>query len=70
MRNRRRLALDVEPGTLAALARVEVATESTTHAEAFRRAINLADAVIAHIAKGGKVILRSPDGTEETVRII
>ena len=65
-----RLNLAITPTVHDRLQRLREISGSETATEVVRRAMAVYDLVLTHVAEGGEVILRHPDGREETVRII
>jgi hypothetical protein len=65
-----RLNLAITPTVHDRLQRLREISESETITEVVRRAMAVYDLVLTHVSAGGDVILRHPDGREETVRII
>ncbi len=65
-----RLNLAITPTVHDRLQRLRDMSESESITEVIRRAMAVYDLVLTHASEGGEVILRNPDGREETVRII
>ncbi len=65
-----RLSLDLEPGAKENLAALRSRAKLTTLTELVRKSVALFDVATAHQLRGGKVVFRNPDGTEETLFLL
>ena len=64
---KKRLTIEVKTRAIDALKRL---SKCTTYADTIRRALAIAHMCVDHEAKGGKIVLRAKDGSEEITRVI
>lgn len=67
---RARLSLDLPSEVKDRLERLRVATGATTQTEVIRRALALLDVTAEHQLKGGAILFRLPDGTEQKLLLL
>lgn len=65
-----RLNLELDSPTKERLDRLQTITEADSMTQVIRKALRIYEAVFNHNQRGGKVVFRAEDGTEETIVLL
>lgn len=65
-----RINLEVSPQVRDHIKELREKSQATSLAEVFRKSLAIYDMFLDHTSSGGKVVLESPNGEREVVRII